>query len=191
MPNAWARGYAPEDLQRAQHRYNLAFPPDLVALYLRKRPAEGYDWREDDAAIRRALAWPAEGLIFDVEHNALWLPQWGRRPTEPNARADIVRAAVARAPALIPLIAHRYLAAEPWEPGNPVFSIYQSDIIYYGADLGSYFNIELAGGKRVSGGEKRIRFWSDLVDRNNGIDGLILKSLDAGPGTSRTHDDAC
>ena len=100
------------------------------------------------------------------------------------ARAAIVRDAVAKAPKLIPLMGHRYLPAEPCEAGNPVLSVYQADIIYYGADLDAYFNIELRLGepKRYGDGARRIRFWSDLVDRNNGV---AIEGLDAGPAKGR------
>jgi hypothetical protein len=33
------------------------------------------------------------------------------------------------------VIGHRYLLAEPCVPGNPVLSIWQSDIVVYGHDL--------------------------------------------------------
>ncbi|MFX8441345.1 hypothetical protein ABTL81_20405, partial [Acinetobacter baumannii] len=80
--------------------------------------------------------------LFDVENNAFWLAEWGSRPTETIARREIVQAAVAAAPTLIPLIGHRFLPSEPNEAGNPVFSVYQTDIIYYGANLEHYFNNE-------------------------------------------------
>jgi hypothetical protein len=43
------------------------------------------------------------------------------------------------------LISHRYLPEKSHEPGNPVFSVYQADVIYYGADLIDYFEREFAG----------------------------------------------
>jgi hypothetical protein len=66
---------------------------------------------------------------------------------------------------LVPLISHRYIPSEPNEAGNPVFSVYQSDVIYYGADLADYFEHELDGWAPVTTPIKHIRFWSDLVER--------------------------
>jgi hypothetical protein len=124
----------------------------------------GYDWTGPEAPIRRALAWPLDGLLFDVE-NGCWWTAWGERPVRPEERAEIVGALVASAPALIPILGHRYLPAEPTEAGNPVLSVYQSDIIYYGRDLGDYFSREFGGGTEpVTGPVRRIRFWSDIVD---------------------------
>ena len=53
--------------------------------------------------------------------------------------------AYGRAPTLIPIFSHRYLPATPCEAGNPVFSVYQTDIIYYGADLFDYLQNEFKG----------------------------------------------
>jgi hypothetical protein len=114
------------------------------------------------------LEWPLDGLIFDVENNDLWWPSWGRRPVTVERRADVVRDVVNQAPRLVPLVSHRYLPCEPNESGNPVFSIYQSDAIYYGADLVDYFEREFGGKPMpVVGPCKPIRFWSELADRNN------------------------
>ena len=45
-------------------------------------------------------------------------------------------------PKLIPIYSSRYIPESPKETGNPVFSVYQTDIIYYGFDLLSYFENE-------------------------------------------------
>lgn len=161
----WLKGYTQAELDSAQRRFDLQFPPDLIALLKEKRPANGHDWT-NDADIRRALAWPFEGLLFDVEQNHLW---WrGTRPTKVDARKEILRSVVSRAPKLIPLIGHRYLPEEPREQGNPVFSVYQADVIYYGANLTDYFEREFLGfnHRPWSQPTKHIPFWSDLVERN-------------------------
>ncbi len=75
-----------------------------------------------------------------------------------------MQAAVAAAPTLIPLIGHRFLPSEPNEAGNPVFSVYQTDIIYYGANLEHYFNNEFRGwSASEDGAYRQIPFWSDLA----------------------------
>jgi hypothetical protein len=169
MP-VWAAGYSQSELDQAQETYGLPFPPDLVALLRDRRPARGYDWRNDGEAIRAAMRWPLEGLLFDVEENALWWPEWGPRPGTADARAEVVGQAVRAAPKLIPLFSHRYLPCEPHEAGNPVLSIYQSDAIYYGLNLDDYFEREFGEARwPLQGQVKPIRFWSDLVERN-GLD---------------------
>lgn len=163
----WAKGYTAAELDQAQAKYSLSFPPDLVALLRERRPAQGHDWRTDETAIRAALSWPLEGLLFDVENNGLWWPEWGERPDTAQARAQVLTEVVGAAPKLIPLLSHRYLPSEPREAGNPVLSIYQSDAIYYGADLEDYFEREFGNRRRPWPAQvKPIRFWSDLVERN-------------------------
>lgn len=163
----WATGYTQAELDSAQARYDLVFPPDLVALLRDRRPVRAYDWRSDDSEIREMLKWPLQGLIFDVENKGLWWPEWGDRPEAVGARSEVLAKLVGDAPKLIPLVSHRYLPTEPHEAGNPVFSVYQSDVIYYGSDLIDYFEREFVdSGRPLPRPIKRIRFWSDLVERD-------------------------
>ena len=170
MQERWTNGYTRSELIAAQERYGLRFPPDLLDLLLDRRPVVGWDWRTDDEGIRRALALPLDGLLFDLEHNDLWWPEWGERPASPEERAEVLTAMVKAAPRLIPLLAHRYLPEEPHEAGNPVFSVMQADVIYYGADLADYFEREFHPapfqGRPVRDNLKFIPFWSALVTRN-------------------------
>ena len=162
----WSKGYTQSELDRAQRRFGLVFPPDLIALLRRKRPVEGHDWT-DDRAIRQALEWPFESLLRSVESGHLWWAEWGRRPSSARAREEALREIVSRAPKLIPLIGHRYLPAQPHEAGNPVFSIYGADAICYGANLNDYFEREFSGSncKPWPAQIKFIPFWSELVER--------------------------
>jgi hypothetical protein len=167
----WTKGYTQAELDSAQHRFGLVFPPDLVALLREKQPVEGHNWT-DDAAIRQALDRPFNGLLDSVERGALWWPEWGTRPSSAHAREQVLRGVVSLAPKLIPLIGHRYLPAEPHESGNPVFSIFYTDAIYFGADLQDYFEREFVGWHSRSWPSrprpsqiKYLPFWSDLVVR--------------------------
>jgi hypothetical protein len=121
----WEPGYSQCELDAAQEKFGLVFPPDLIALLRDRRLPGGHDWAGDEAPIRRMLEWPLEGILFDVEYAGLWWPEWGERPEREADRADVVTAVVAAAPKLIPLYSHRYLPEEPREAGNPVFSVHQ------------------------------------------------------------------
>lgn len=74
-----------------------------------------------------------------VEHNGLWHPSWGQRPKSTSDAVDAARGLVATVPPLIPIYAHRMVPTDPQEAGNPVLSVMQSDIIYYGVDLLDWF----------------------------------------------------
>lgn len=167
MTIAWTHGYSADELERAEERFRLTFPSDLVALLRDRRPVGGPDWN-DEAAVRSRLAWPFEGLLFDVEANGLWWPEWGDRPESAGARAEVLQGVVGRAPRLIPILGHRYLPATPNLPGNPVFSVYQADVIHYGADLEDYIEREEHGWdvRPWPDAIREIDFWSELVRRN-------------------------
>lgn len=47
-----------------------------------------------------------------------------------------------RAPKLIPLYGHRYIPIVTGVDNPPIFSVYQTDVIYYGIDLENYFRNE-------------------------------------------------
>jgi hypothetical protein len=169
MHQHWTSGYTQSELDAAQERFGLRFPPDLVELFLDRRPLAGYDWRTDDDAIIRALQHPLEGLLFDLEHNDLWWPEWGERPASAAERAEVLTKVIGGAPRLVPLLGHRYIPEQPCASGNPVFSVMQSDTIYYGADLEDYFSREFLFDpllRPLRADVRRIPFWSDLVDRN-------------------------
>jgi hypothetical protein len=167
-PDRWARGYTQAELDEIQEKFGLVFPADLLALLRDRRPVGGHAWT-DEVETRRILNWPFEGLLFDIEHNDLWWPDWGEKPVSPNARKEVLKSIFSRVPKLIPLVGHRYLPEEPHEPGNPIFSVYQADVIIYGADLIDFFEQEFFGWsykpwpKQI----KYIPFWSDLVERNS------------------------
>jgi hypothetical protein len=78
---------------------------------------------------------------------------------------------VADAPVLIPVCSHRYLPASPPQAGNPVFSVHQSDIIYYGANLLDYLQNEFGyyfgrAEHAISATPRRIALWSRLAEDN-------------------------
>jgi len=165
----WLGGLTEVEIDKIERTWALAFPPDY-RLFLRRlhavdrrmavahytaydersgesrlvpyeRPAF-YNWLTDTEALRDRFAWLHEGLEFDVEHNVRWPKGWGPKPVTLDAQKELVRELVAAAPQLIPVYAHRYLLASPPKAGNPVLSVYQSDIIVYGYDLRSYLLFE-------------------------------------------------
>jgi hypothetical protein len=84
-------------------------------------------------------------MYFDLDHDSTWLESWGRKPGTVPACKKLLRQLVEAAPTLIPLFGHRYLLGEPHRAGNPVLSVYQADIIFYGTDLRRWLLLEFAG----------------------------------------------
>jgi hypothetical protein len=132
------------------------------------------DWRSaPKEVILERLDWPADGMCFDIERDGFWLEEWGPRPVLLAEAFTVARRMIAQAPKLIPIFSHRYLPDRPGLSGNPVFSVYQTDIIYYGNSLFDYLENEF----HISFGEKgpsdidlhdvrRIDFWSELAQRD-------------------------
>jgi hypothetical protein len=168
MLEHWTDGYRQSELDAAQEKFGIQFPPDLLALLLEKRPRAGHDWRSE-SEIRRALAWPFEALRFDIEYNGLWWPEWGQRHEDPEIRAEALQTILDAAPRLIPIMGHRYLPESPHEAGNPVFSVYGADTIVYGANLEAYFRREFATSPQslATSSAKTIPFWSRLAEQNH------------------------
>ncbi|MEO1241055.1 MAG: SMI1/KNR4 family protein [Pseudomonadota bacterium] len=166
----WTVGYTKTELERAQEKWQIQFPPDLLELLLERKPvfeeAGLIDWMKTPAdEIEKRLRWPFEGLWFDVENAGLWLPAWGEKPIDEVERKTRLKEIVDAAPTLIPIFIHRYIPAHPIEEGNPVFSVWQSDIIYYGSNIENYFEVEFADGTLPdqTSAYKYIEFWSQFA----------------------------
>ena len=171
-------GLSDAEVSSIEARFSFHFPPDLRGFLQQALPVSGawVDWRNGSTEeIQRGLAWPLDGIIFDIEHNAFWLESWGLRPALLADAIEVARTEVAKVPTLIPIFSHRYMPDEPPHAGNPVFSVYQRDIIYYGYDLASYLGNEFSEGQegRPVGGiyqpdvfreqPRPIRFWDEIV----------------------------
>lgn len=162
-------GLTESEARDAEYRFGFRFPPDLRALLQTGLPVSGGfpDWRDgDEGALRTTLNWPLEGMQFDIEHNTFWLAEWGPRPPSLEEAVQIAAQAVAAAPRLVPVCGHRYIPAEPARAGNPVLSVYQTDIIVYGNDLLSYFAHEfhgVANWHTPPMDTRSIRFWDALA----------------------------
>jgi hypothetical protein len=167
-------GLTKPEIQGAQESYGFIFPPDLRDLLMFGLPVskDWPNWRNaDDPAIWRMLNWPYEGIRFDIQNNAFWRQEWGPKPPSLTEAFAVAKQKVDDAPKLIPVLGHRYLPDRPNIAGNPVFSVYQTDIIYYGSDLWNYLENEFyyyfkTPKYNLKQPIRRIEFWSDLVESN-------------------------
>lgn len=166
---SFAAGLTDAEIVEVESFHNFKFPPDLKAFLQFALPISQrfVNWREDfrKEALAERLAWPLTGIKFDIEHNAFWLKKWGPQPSDLEQAYRIATLVVAQSPTLIPVFAHRYLPAEPNEPGNPVLSVYQTDIIHYGNDLASYFSNEfkIPCPDWAAKTPRPIRFWDTVI----------------------------
>lgn len=170
------QGLRDDEVLKIESRFGFQFPPDLRLLLQTALPVSpGFvHWRyalndeQESEQLRRRIAQPVEGILFDIKHNDFWFAGLGEKPAAPEEKTETARRYLVNCPKLIPIYRHRYLPEQPIESGNPVFSVYGTDIIYIGYDLASYFanefHFELADAiPQDTVTEKKIRCWSDLV----------------------------
>ncbi|AWH89485.1 SMI1/KNR4 family protein [Limnobaculum parvum] len=170
----FVEGLSDEELADIQLEFQVTFPPDLKQFLQTALPVSDLfvNWRaglhsaQEKQQIEQRINWPLEGMLFDVENNSYWEHSWGERPESVEAIQVIVSQHFHSYPKLIPIYSHRYIPATPDETGNPIFSVYQTDIIYYGYDLASYFahefSFSLPEHFETSAEPKYIEFWGDF-----------------------------
>jgi hypothetical protein len=160
-------GLSDAEADGVEAELGFRFPSDLRDFLRAGLPVgEGFpNWRrEDRESLRERLAGPVEGVLFDVGHNGFWLDDWGPRPPSLGEAQAAVRRLVAAAPVLVPVYSHRMMPDRPHVAGNPIFSVHQTDIIYYGTDLRDYLIHEFLADKDVGvwpipDSVRRIEFW--------------------------------
>ena len=161
-------GLSATELATIELRFGFKFPPDLAFFLSFALPVSlGFpNWRQPDAeSVWSSLDWPADGICFDIDQNNFWRKEWGVRPSTSAQAREQARAQLALAPPLVPLYKHRYIPSEPHDSGNPVLSVYQTDIVYYAPDLIAYFTREFDLDLRLPdpGPIRRVPYWSEWI----------------------------
>lgn len=168
--NKVERGMSERELNQVEERWEFRFAPEHRTLLSEGLPTGSRswpDWRDGSSEdLAERLARPVDGVLFDVEHNRFWHPEWDPRPASTQDALDVARAQLAKVPVMVPIFSHRYLAADPSRTGMPVLSMYQTDIIYYGTDLVDYFHHEFSCPVPTPEGYRypTIPFWSSFLD---------------------------
>ncbi|GAB7109069.1 hypothetical protein JCM4814A_73830 [Streptomyces phaeofaciens JCM 4814] len=138
-------GMTERELDGVEERWGFRFAPEHRTLLAAGLPTgDGWpDWRgRAPKDLAKQLAWPVDGVLFDVEHNGFWHPDWDPRPAGVGDALEAARVHLATVPVMVPVHLHRCLLADPGRTGTPVLSMYQTDIICYGTDLVDYFHRE-------------------------------------------------
>jgi hypothetical protein len=160
-----APGLTDTEIAAVEQEFGFTFAPDHRAFLAAALPTGRHwpDWRAANRDnLRDRLTAPVDGLLFDVAENDFWYDGWGPRPPSSAAAATAARGYLLTAPRLVPLFSHRYLPAGL--DGHPVLSVYQSDVVYYGADLADWLNREFALGEpSPTVARATVPFWRDLL----------------------------
>ncbi|MDI4647477.1 SMI1/KNR4 family protein [Cohnella hashimotonis] len=169
----FAEGLTESEFVLIEQKYDFCFPPDLKEFLSITLPTSNQfiNWRDmskrNVQLIQERFDWCLQGMLFDVEHNNFWLQEWGVKPVDLEAAKGKCIVQYRNAPKLIPIYSHRYIPETPFEAGNPILSVHQTDIIYYGENLHSYLMVEFDLKKYDQidfYSIKRIPFWSDIIE---------------------------
>lgn len=174
LPAAIGPGLSERELDAVEARFGFSFSADhrvFLAAGLPHGSPSWPDWRHGDPEdLAARLERPAEGALFDVEHNRFWHPDWAPRPAETADALRVARAELATVPRLVPVYGHRYLPGTAGEWGHPVLSVHQTDIIFYGNDLADYVRHEFTGRASPLPARATVDFWSYFVGSGPCID---------------------
>lgn len=169
-------GLSDAELAAAESRVGCDFPPDLRSFLQTALPVGDVwpDWRNlQSPMLEDKLAWPCDGFAFDINNGVFWHHTWEQRPGNTEDAIKTAARELANVPSLIPIACHVYLPAQPKAAGNPPLSIYQTDIIYGGRNLSDYLLRFMKGLDSDwtlprCDEVQRLRFWSDVVEWNEG-----------------------
>ena len=162
----WGEPLTEAEIKKLEKKWKWKFPSDyhlfLSRLHTPDKKMLGYwyvddsdekkadsastfwDWRTEAKQIKKALDDVKRGILFDIEHNGLWIEKWGKKPRGKRSIETAVDKLLKKAPKLIPVYGHCFILEEPIEEKHPVLSIVQSDIIVMGNDLREYLIEELS-----------------------------------------------
>lgn len=140
-------GLSDPEFARTEAEFGFTFTPDLRAVLSAGLPVgPGFpNWRASGGArlhLRASIDLPVAAITFQVAGNYLWSKAWGPRPSEPETALRVARAALKRAPVLIPIFNHCYIPCSPPLAGNPVFFVDEDRIFCCGSDLSDFFERE-------------------------------------------------
>lgn len=155
-------GLTVEYIEHIQKTFDIIFPVDFKDMLMSFVPSADWftDW-SDLSSIEDKINFPIDWIIFDIEHNDLWLDNWWNKDCIKDYRKHF--SSVSR---LIPIYEHRYVCGGNMQ-NMPVFSVYQSDIIVYWDNLVNYFMSEFNQTPLPESTSVYVPFWSDLLFYNN------------------------
>lgn len=167
-----AKGVSASEIISIEDQLGLTLPSDFKFLFENVSDPDGvlFPWSNftiENYRNRIDRVW--SGIEFDVEQNTVWLKRWGDKPDTLAKAKEIAQRDFQNWPKLLPIYGHRFLPAEPTLSDNPVFSIVQTDVIYYGMNLADYLVQEFCPARPQSDWvlARRIPIWSDFAELTN------------------------
>lgn len=157
-------GLTDDEFARIEGEFSFEFADDHRAFLSTGLPVgESWpDWRSGaHRGLKTRLRLPAAGILFAVEWRGFWCGDWGERPARMK---DALRSAhyhLARVPQLVPVHSNHYLPAGRDTSGNPVLSVYKTDVTLCATDISAYLGRDLEPDQSPQA--SIVPFWSDLI----------------------------
>jgi len=157
------------ELNKINEVFGIEFPKELMDFYCVALPISDkfYNWRDfsikNIEKIKYALDKPYND-VYNLADEIYWCEDWGMEPDR-EGKARFIRHKLKSAPKLIPIFSHRYVPMID-KDNLPVFSVCNTDVIYYGENLELYFEIEFGDRKQSEINFARIEsvpFWNELL----------------------------
>lgn len=176
------KGLSDEEVAKLEAQYCFSFPSELRCFLQIGLPVSDYypPWRRH--ASEQLQDWfdrTIDGILFEVEHRGFWWNTWGKRPIEMSSTLEIARHELSLAPRMIPFGDRNFLKCIPeyGGPGNPVFSINQTDALHAGRNFLDFLNWFTRPPSEFESDDfdptpvygddyRRVPFWTDLVRYN-------------------------
>ena len=170
-------GLSDREIASIEAQLGFSWPEDFKYLFQNIRDPGGvlFPWADfNKERYDELIEWVLQGIEFDIEKANLWMLRWGDQPKVLSEALAIARHDFLTWPKLLPISGHRFLAAEPCLPDNPVFSIVQTDIIYYGANLAHYLLHEFCSRGCYAfhtheQAPRKIDVWSGFAEDDNNL----------------------
>ena len=159
--------YTDEVFTKIEEIYGVVLPLEFKRLYrdLEQLPNGWYNWadfsRENTDYLKKQMKKVMVEIadeIGDIE----WNDNWGECPNTIHEVHHFIKGKMKSAPALLPIVGHRYIACDPTSV-SPVFSIVGSEMIYYSASLTYFLKGKTITQETALTNLTQISFWSELA----------------------------
>ena len=147
--------------------YGVVLPLEFKQVYrdFEQLPIGWHNWadfsRENTDYLKKQMKEVTVEIADEID-DIEWDDNWGECPNTIHEVHHFIKSKMKSAPALMPIVGHRYIACEPTAV-SPVFSIVGSEIIYYSASLTDSLKGKTITQETALTDLTQISFWSEIA----------------------------
>lgn len=159
--------YTDEVFTKIEEIYGVVLPLEFKQVYRDREqlPNGWHNWadfsRENTDYLKKQMKEVMVEIADEIDHIE-WNDNWGECPNTIHEVHHFIKSKMKSAPALMPIVGHRYIACEPTAI-SPVFSIVGSEIIYYSASLSDFLKGKTITQENALIDLTQISFWSEIA----------------------------